>query len=511
MASQNEIRAQLGTKIEKYCISCGKRGDGLSLCGHCVGAWYCSKECQQADWPVHKILCAKYAELSEQEPEKQGYRALLFRHDSRHPQLIILPREPYRPRRLELLISETIETCGFGYNERIGITHISKGGLRVLSGSYHVIDNSPRNKSIFASVKTTGFTPPHAWAGNVVVRRGTGGVTMADLRHAIDWFGLYPEDLMYMHSGPRTPPVMLERRLWPVDLCWPRIKGVRIKCNQHIKDESERYTAVLVPGAHPIRGLTGDVQGDISPISKQVGLPLRLLISPSEGPEFSPNTRPDHTSLRETRLLVQPGPGRASCVPVVNLMRSLNQKKLNAFGFCPWQWEYTAGALVVRADDTDLTVDEVKAMVHFVGKKCLGRFERELEIEAKHDATRQLHDFVLPVAAPVHADVSRSMKEAMGFITYDNYLQSFDDLGLARPPAVAPGSEILDLRGPIVEDMCSSEGKDDSAEEDEDEFAYEDEEDYDEESGSEGLDLADEDEDQAIHSGDEDEDRASQV
>ena len=41
------------------CEECGKRGDTvkLSLCNGCGSATYCSTECQQAAWPVHKWAC----------------------------------------------------------------------------------------------------------------------------------------------------------------------------------------------------------------------------------------------------------------------------------------------------------------------------------------------------------------------------------------------------------------------------------------------------------------------
>ncbi|OSD02201.1 hypothetical protein PYCCODRAFT_1411047 [Trametes coccinea BRFM310] len=43
----------------KYCKKCGKVGKGiLKSCGGCKEVFYCSKECQKADWASHKIDCA---------------------------------------------------------------------------------------------------------------------------------------------------------------------------------------------------------------------------------------------------------------------------------------------------------------------------------------------------------------------------------------------------------------------------------------------------------------------
>ncbi|KAF8155020.1 hypothetical protein K438DRAFT_1987247 [Mycena galopus ATCC 62051] len=44
------------------CYTCHKQTDDrdtLKRCGQCQGAWYCSKECQKADWTAHKKFCGK--------------------------------------------------------------------------------------------------------------------------------------------------------------------------------------------------------------------------------------------------------------------------------------------------------------------------------------------------------------------------------------------------------------------------------------------------------------------
>lgn len=30
---------------------------GILKCSRCMAVWYCSKECQKADWPIHKLIC----------------------------------------------------------------------------------------------------------------------------------------------------------------------------------------------------------------------------------------------------------------------------------------------------------------------------------------------------------------------------------------------------------------------------------------------------------------------
>lgn len=41
------------------CTSCGSCSLDLQLCSHCQNVRYCSRECQKADWPQHKLICKK--------------------------------------------------------------------------------------------------------------------------------------------------------------------------------------------------------------------------------------------------------------------------------------------------------------------------------------------------------------------------------------------------------------------------------------------------------------------
>lgn len=43
----------------KLCNNAGTDTAPLKLCGKCKGSWYCSEECQRADWGNHKTQCAK--------------------------------------------------------------------------------------------------------------------------------------------------------------------------------------------------------------------------------------------------------------------------------------------------------------------------------------------------------------------------------------------------------------------------------------------------------------------
>ena len=124
-------------------------------------------------------------------------------------------------------------------------------------------------------------------------------------------------------------------------------QGIQINGDQQIKDESERYTIVAVPASHAIRGLITKRQGDVSPISERIGRPLRLI-------------------MRPTQLCYLDADGRMpTCSPAASLMRSLDKDTNEhlpqiALGLPRSGLRSVDQALVVRTDDKDLSVDDVR-------------------------------------------------------------------------------------------------------------------------------------------------------
>jgi len=58
-----EESAGSGKPKEKECSQCGT--ESKMRCSACLQVFYCSKDCQKKDWPVHKQLCAT---LKKQSP-----------------------------------------------------------------------------------------------------------------------------------------------------------------------------------------------------------------------------------------------------------------------------------------------------------------------------------------------------------------------------------------------------------------------------------------------------------
>jgi hypothetical protein len=55
--SQKEKKKKVPKK--KRCTKPDCASEGSQLCGKCLKAKYCSRECQVADWKAHKLVCCK--------------------------------------------------------------------------------------------------------------------------------------------------------------------------------------------------------------------------------------------------------------------------------------------------------------------------------------------------------------------------------------------------------------------------------------------------------------------
>lgn len=434
IASSGTLIPSLHKQAEKYCITCGK-SDSVELCARCKGVWYCDKKCQKADWPCHKLLCSKYAKSNDIEPIEGGYRAFLFRFDSLEPEIVVFPSSRDHFRRVSVItdllrqpgddrLGPLLDGIEFQFNSRLRRFDIGNHGIKADVRDEFLVDGSKPNKSILACLHANGVKrPPKLWAGHVVVYRTNPicvSVTMADFRHTIDWLTEHPRHSLFkdkpqpLSPWPDLDPLIqqLNQQPWRFD----RIKGIMIMGDQHIKDESERYKIAAVPGSHPIRGLEAELQGDISPISKRVGLPLRIIMRPTQLRDFDADGR------------------LPTCTPATALMRSLDKdtdvaQPQIAFNLPRGGVPYVDEALVVRADDKDLSLEDVKAMVFFSKSSCCEVFQGVAET-SKNDKPR----------------LEAAMQRALDFMTWDNYLLAFDELGMPRPQRPAEEA-FVDLRG----------------------------------------------------------------
>ena len=68
------------TAARAKCASCGKTSDALKHCKRCMNISYCSKSCQEADWPRHKTTCDSQSPQNKPEPSKPDDETTDQRH-----------------------------------------------------------------------------------------------------------------------------------------------------------------------------------------------------------------------------------------------------------------------------------------------------------------------------------------------------------------------------------------------------------------------------------------------
>jgi ankyrin repeat protein len=58
--NSDELRAALLVPVKKRrrCDQCGMTGQKMMKCGACKTTYYCNRECQTANWPLHKQVCS---------------------------------------------------------------------------------------------------------------------------------------------------------------------------------------------------------------------------------------------------------------------------------------------------------------------------------------------------------------------------------------------------------------------------------------------------------------------
>ncbi|KAI1269330.1 hypothetical protein F5Y18DRAFT_422285 [Xylariaceae sp. FL1019] len=205
---------------QKSCLMCDKAP--AALCTQCNSACYCSKECQRADWPIHKILCKTFGGFDmSTRPSKDHYLCVLFPEQEK-PKLVWVhcPLEPadsedgHENTNLYDQLLEFYDHLG-GFKHMGQMVHFDtdnvlkrrmKKVVGIVCREKFTFDGSLPNRSIEAlkatNARQAGTT---RWAGPVLGYATTwrsiyGGraryndVDMKDFRHIADSLITYPDD-----------------------------------------------------------------------------------------------------------------------------------------------------------------------------------------------------------------------------------------------------------------------------------------------------------------------------
>ncbi|KAF2673112.1 hypothetical protein BT63DRAFT_410159 [Microthyrium microscopicum] len=187
--------------IETLCLMCNSPWE--RHCGQCNSARYCSVNCQKADWPAHKLLCASFADFAPtSRPSEDDYRAILF-SVNKGPQFIWLKHNliaelhcwvPDRKSEAKLLGPPKCLTdySIIQYNQTLD--RWLPDTLFISYRDDYMIDGSKVNKSICEATEDRTI---HTYKGPVLVYGSIGlnnspaaskDLTLIDYAHVIDYF-----------------------------------------------------------------------------------------------------------------------------------------------------------------------------------------------------------------------------------------------------------------------------------------------------------------------------------
>ncbi|CAJ2504723.1 Uu.00g121170.m01.CDS01 [Anthostomella pinea] len=210
-------------EIRARCIYCEK--PGTHECSHCKSARYCSQQCQDKDWSIHRLLCSTHAEFTDDKrPSPDHARAIIFPAGDVQPRFIWIEKYaeggyhfpvidgwlgPYaRYSNMITDVNEVLNQAGHGHD----VGH----GLFLVGLNEHPLPEVPLNASILSLGK-----PGHmkvCFGNQIIAARkqneaGTRGITvddveLRDLRHAVDFFQHHPMNPCVVNPERYTMPVM---------------------------------------------------------------------------------------------------------------------------------------------------------------------------------------------------------------------------------------------------------------------------------------------------------------
>ena len=334
----------------------------------CGSSAYCSKSCQQADWPRHKLLCTEYA-AAKTRPSERHRLAILFKADEPKPNLCWVDCElreesgeqPYEVPRMDKILGD--DDPHSGHHIVLRNPRRNRDLLNTLEVSFRdsfLMDGLNPNQSILKALGASRPTMPH-WRGPVVVMRKQGSgidpayygdITLDDYSNALDYLTIHGDD------GVTTPIEGFRRD--------DTVLGVKLSCYGSWKlYNAKQFVAVEVPNWHPTRATIGGSkpQGEVSPLSELLGFPVRAwkMMPPNHWmdlPEWS------HTGSPEDN-----GPASA-------LFLDVRKGKGTTWGSAPGHWQSGNGdVLLLSANGGDISLGDATALCLF----CRHRLEPLIE------------------------------------------------------------------------------------------------------------------------------------
>jgi hypothetical protein len=346
------------------CTVCNKsKNVRLRFCDRCKCARYCSKACQNDDWPTHKLLCATYSRFDNlSRPTDEHFRAILFPVDNGKPKVIWLHCEwhedddddeygsKYQSPALEPFLGKN----AFPRHAPIQYNPVLK---RQLSDTIYIshrdtflIDGSRANKSV-AAVTATKAGKFHDWRGPIIAygKAGLGidptacrDLDMNDFRHIADYF------LSYNYEP--APATQQSTEI--------KVKGVKINCHgDRVMVGKPHFEAVEVASTDPIF-----TEHDSSDIMNRIGLPIFTRRCP-------PNPRWAHDD--HNKIFKGSSPFNNQDATFLHLCCDPKTKFDPQIGTMGWgwasqKWQNSVGSvIVVRQDKKPILPLHVEALCNY--------------------------------------------------------------------------------------------------------------------------------------------------
>ncbi|CAO2653915.1 Nn.00g106480.m01.CDS01 [Neocucurbitaria sp. VM-36] len=285
-----------GTLEQAKCAMCNHRS--TKICSGCKSICYCSKACQKADWPIHKLVCKDYQEFLPTRPSSDHHSVINFPVNEGKPRFAWVRyidgySRPY-PEDLLHLGCEAVKFHGDGFVE-VGLSRLLHRHIE----PHHVNLSIPEaaqlclccNRDLAPNQSLAKVDheladlfrgPVLAWATyckeDRVRKPSDIDLTPMDFRHAVD-------HLRYLYSECEATFRAVGQK--------PSVTAVRMNCegDQHVLGRPP------LEHVHEPASILQTVTNVHAPVADIVGLPLIILKAP-----VAPVWRDRHLHVRTQNL-----------------------------------------------------------------------------------------------------------------------------------------------------------------------------------------------------------------
>ncbi|KAK3714284.1 hypothetical protein LTR37_007870 [Vermiconidia calcicola] len=328
--------------------------DGKLTCAGCKNIKYCSAECQQADWPSHKLLCKTFKDFQER-PGPNMCRTIALLPDEAKPRFMwctVKYGDEYEGiESYELLQTHDIATSEIFYNT---FTRMPGKCTPILAYD----DDYLRKRQ------------GHTWKGPLLAYGGIMYTGTHEVEKIVDTETRSFSDVVaflihYRNQDPAHKLRISERK----------VLAVKSNC----AGEQRRYRVppfvqVEIPAFH----LIFESETGLSSISAKVGMPL-LTAKYDDGRKFEDGEAGDTDNQAVTFMHLECDPN-AECDPAKGTL---------GFGWAPVSWQNSVGnVLIVRRDRQPLKVDTVVAFAAYCQHHLGEYLEQVGDAAAENDESR---------------------------------------------------------------------------------------------------------------------------